>query len=85
MDALDLRPIGSNLKFIHMAKNIRAGKIHGRYQPVAGHWNHARDVAWVNLAGLWLEQAGFKVGDAIAIEVKQGQLIITKQPGHGDR
>ncbi len=68
-----------------MAKQMRTGKIHGRYQAVSGHWNHARDVAWVRLGGLWLEQAGFKVGDTIAIEVKQGQLVITKQPGHGDR
>ena len=85
IDVLHLYQILTGINFIHMAKQIRNGKIHGRHQAVAGHWNGARDVAWLNLSGLWLEQAGFEVGDGIRVEVQQGQLIITKHPGHGDR
>ncbi|MBO9154081.1 SymE family type I addiction module toxin [Chitinophaga sp. GCM10012297] len=68
-----------------MNKTIRTGKIHGRHQQVAGHYNGGRDVAWLNVSGLWLEQAGFKVGDGIVIEVQDGQLVIKKQRAHGNR
>lgn len=68
-----------------MDKTIRSGKIHGRNQKMASHWRGNRDVAWLNLCGQWLEQAGFKVGDGIVIEVQNGQLVIKKQLADGDR
>jgi len=37
----------------------------------------AKQVPSVKLSGIWLEQAGFKIGAHIEIHVKDGQLIIT--------
>lgn len=39
---------------------------------------NTRDI-WVpqlRLSGKWLEEAGFKIGDQIRIEVSEGQLIL---------
>ena len=70
----------------HMQSNkaIRKGKIYGRHRKMPAHRNGGRDVAWLTVAGIWLEQAGFNVGDVIEIEVAAGQLVIKKQPD-GDR
>lgn len=66
-------------------KTLRKYKIYGRHRKMPSHWNGGREVAWLNVAGIWLEQAGFNVGDAIEIEVAAGQLVIKKQAAHGDR
>ncbi|PVD49352.1 hypothetical protein DC498_25475 [Terrimonas sp.] len=63
-----------------MAKErIRRVKLHGKNRP-SGHggWlcNTYKAVPWLNVSGLWLEQAGFKVGDAVEITVEQNTLII---------
>lgn len=66
-------------------KLIRRGKLHGRYQEVRDHWNCGRNVPWLNIRGLWLERAGFNVGDPIEITVKNGVLTIKKLRCHGNR
>ncbi|AEI50254.1 SymE family type I addiction module toxin [Runella slithyformis] len=30
----------------------------------------------INLSGDWLQDAGFNIGQAVAVEISQGQLII---------
>jgi hypothetical protein len=35
-----------------------------------------KNVPWLNVSGIWLEQAGFKVGGQVEITVEQNQLII---------
>jgi len=37
----------------------------------------AKQVPSVKLSGIWLEQAGFKIGGHIEIHIKDEQLIIT--------
>jgi len=36
-----------------------------------------KTVPWLNLSGLWLEQAGFEIGDQIDISVSKDTLVIT--------
>lgn len=67
-----------------MAKQTRLIKLHGKYQPVSGHYSGGRDVPWLNISGLWLEQAGFKVGDQLEILVGRRVLKIKKKATHGD-
>ena len=61
-------------------ERIRKVKLHGKYRPAAhSGWlcnNTGKEVPWLNVSGLWLEQAGFKVGDAVEITVEQNTLII---------
>ena len=59
-------------------KLIRKGKLHGRYQELSNHWNRGRNVPWLNIRGLWLERAGFQVGDPIEITVENGVLTVKK-------
>lgn len=74
-----------------MAKQIirlRRAKVHGLYRPAATRWgssNRGKNVPWLNVNGLWLEQAGFKIGDPIEIDVKSDRLIIKKLPAHANR
>jgi len=74
-----------------MAKQIirlRRAKVHGLYRPAATRWgssNRGKNVPWLNVNGLWLEQAGFKVGDRIEISVKNKELTIKKLSAHGNR
>jgi len=67
-----------------MAKTIRHGKLHGQYQEVSNHWQKGRDVPWLNVRGLWLEHAGFNVGDPIEITVTKGKLVVKKVVVDGD-
>jgi hypothetical protein len=57
-----------------MEKNIKRAKLHGKYRS----WSNrpGRDVAWLNMHGLWLERAGFCTGREIEIEVENGRLTI---------
>lgn len=68
-----------------MAKQIRQtrrARLHGKYREGKIIWgsnyNSGRYVPWLNVNGLWLEHAGFKIGDRIEIDVKNNQLLIKK-------
>ncbi|MBV7533909.1 SymE family type I addiction module toxin [Chitinophaga sp. sic0106] len=65
-------------------KKVRRGKLHGRYQELRNHWNHGRNVPWLNVRGVWLEKAGFYVGDPIEIVIENGMLIIKKVAADGN-
>lgn len=67
-----------------MAKHTRLVKLYGKYRPDSNHWNGGRDVPWLNISGLWLEQAGFKVGDQLEITVGSRVLKIKKKAAHGN-
>ena len=58
-----------------MENNIRRIKLHGKHrqriiQP-------SRDVPWLNVNGLWLERAGFGVGQMVEIAIENRKLTIT--------
>lgn len=60
-------------------KSIRRAKLHYRTRRTDGGWgipDKYRIIPWLNISGLWLEEAGFKVGDAIEIRVEQNTLTI---------
>jgi len=65
--------------------NIRQIKLQGKYQPRQTAWNGTREVPWLNVSGLWLEQAGFKAGDRVEITVTENTLVITNCTGNGDQ
>ena len=59
---------------------IRHATVHtSAYPPLkfntnAGAW---RPIPWINLRGLWLEQAGFNLSNPYTIEVFQNKLVLT--------
>ncbi|SHN29500.1 SymE family type I addiction module toxin [Chitinophaga sp. CF418] len=63
---------------LRISKAIRRGKLHGQYRTLSNHWNGGRSIPWLNVRGLWLEEAGFNVGDPIDIIVSKEKLIIKK-------
>jgi toxic protein SymE len=67
-------------------KQIRLVKLHGKYQELKDCCNpNGRYVAWLNVSGLWLEKAGFNVGDQVEITVGEETLMIKRKSGHGDK
>ena len=60
-------------KKIEMDKTVKQVKLHGKYRRSL---KHSHQVPWLNVNGLWLERAGFFIGQAIEIEVRSGLLII---------
>ena len=69
-------------------KQTRQVKVHGLYRPAATtqgrHYNGGKYVPWLRVNGLWLERAGFKIGDRIGIDVTNNRLIIKKLSADGD-
>ncbi len=62
-----------------MAKqNIRQVKLQSKYRPLRGGWGSdtGKEIPWLNVSGLWLEEAGFKRGDRVEIRVENNQLTI---------
>ena len=60
-------------------KLIRKIKLHGKRRELKGSWSHPgewQEIPWLNVSGLWLEQAGFRVGDAVQIVVEHNTLTI---------
>lgn len=47
-----------------------------RFGTVCGRWRGERRVADLRLSGLWLEAAGFLVGQEYEVEVDGGRLVI---------
>lgn len=69
-------------------KTTRRAKIHALYRRGAVNWvrktDTSKDVPWLNVNGVWLEQAGFKIGDHIEINVRRNRLVIKKLAADGD-
>ena len=62
--------------------NTRLIKLGGKAHPRdRGH----KYLPWLNLSGVWLEQAGFAIGDQLEITVNDGYLTIKKQLCDGDQ
>jgi toxic protein SymE len=62
--------------FFMNRKQTRVVKLQGKYRQLSGHWNGGNVIPWLNVSGVWLEQAGFKAGDQVEITVTSNQLII---------
>jgi len=56
-----------------MENQIRHMKLHGKYRRRTNRPNH---VPWLNVNGLWLERAGFGVGQSVEIQIENRKLTI---------
>ena len=59
-----------------MEQSIKRAKLHGKYRSPSYRSSVNRNLPWLNLSGIWLEQAGFCIGQQIEIKVENKQLII---------
>jgi len=59
----------------------RQVKLYGKMFPIPKNswFCKEREVPWLNVSGVWLEQAGFSIGDRVNIKVGRKRLIITRQ------
>ncbi|MXV14166.1 SymE family type I addiction module toxin [Hufsiella ginkgonis] len=62
------------------SKTNRRVKIYDKYVVRDQHTmgRHHIVIPWLNMSGLWLQDAGFCPGDQVDVQVAQGQLTITK-------
>jgi hypothetical protein len=51
-----------------------------RKATVTSYFDASTTVPMIRLRGRWLTHAGFREGDALRIEVKEGRLVLTR-PG----
>lgn len=64
-----------------MANNtIKQVKIQGKYRASQSKCLGAsgKEVPWLNLSGLWLEQSGFNIGDCVRVVSRSGLLVIER-------
>lgn len=70
-------------------KTTRRARLHGKFRAGTFTWggrcSPGKYVPWLNVNGLWLERAGFNVGDPIVISIKNKELTIKKLAAHGNR
>ena len=57
-------------------------KIHGQERLSRSRWagmagTRLRSAPKIRLVGLWLEEAGFRIGESVQVEVSQGRLVLT--------
>jgi len=57
-----------------MEKQLKHIKLHGKYRSQTNQ--PAQSVPWLNVNGLWLEQAGFGVGQQVEITIENRKLTI---------
>jgi len=57
-----------------MENQLKRIKLHGKYRSLVNQ--PGRDVPWLNVNGLWLERAGFGVGQAVEIVIENRKLTI---------
>ena len=55
-------------------KHKRQIKLSEHHSPRS--WNRYKLVPKLRISGIWLEEAGFKMGDYVEIEISSNQLII---------
>ena len=65
---------------------VRQVKLQGKYRAPVNPWsNGGKTVPWLNVSGVWLEAAGFKVGSMIEITTENNLLIIKALPDGDSR
>lgn len=62
--------------------NVRFIKLSAKAHPRDRGYKY---LPWLNLSGVWLEQAGFAIGDQLEITVSNGYLEIKNLSTHGDQ
>jgi len=59
-----------------MEQTIKQAKLHGKYRSPSYRSSVSPNLPWLNLSGIWLEQAGFCIGQRIEIRIENRQLTI---------
>lgn len=67
-----------------MVKQTKKVKLHAKYRAVNGWQSTGKNVPWLNVSGVWLQQAGFNVGDAVEITIENKTLTIKNIAAHGN-
>lgn len=71
-----------------MAKqnSTRTVKLHSKYRALTKSWGYSpgKEVPWLNVSGVWLEHAGFNIGDPVEITVEEKTLVIKNIASDGD-
>ena len=63
--------VGTTWRYLDGGSSNRAGKSSGKSS--CSYWEHYPSLSFY---GVWLELAGFEVGDEVEIEVKHNELVI---------
>lgn len=59
---------------------IKAGRTHFPVLPAMGNnFTGLRAIPWIRLSGVWLEQAGFAVGQALTVKVRRKLVVISAE------
>ena len=68
-------------------KTTRLVRLHRKYRNVEGslYSKPLRAIPWLNISGVWLEEAGFNAGDAVEITIKENTLIIKNCSCNGNK
>lgn len=57
-------------------ETTRKVKLYSRSRPSQSGMRRLKDVPWLNVSGVWLERAGFGIGDRLTITVREKELVI---------
>lgn len=68
---------------VNKANNVRYIKLQRKTH--ARDYHHYKSLPWLNVSSVWLQEAGFNIGDRLAVSVEQGQLVIKNLSCDGDQ
>ncbi|MFZ4863223.1 SymE family type I addiction module toxin [Sphingobacterium sp. Mn56C] len=62
------------------SENKKQVKVQGKFRPSQSRCMGAtgKNVPWLNLSGIWLEEAGFNIGDLVRVVSRSGLLLIER-------
>ena len=75
---------GSTKRNVCQERQIKVNKIHYDYKSKqdTNRYGGSRAVPWIQMKGLWLEQAGFTINTPVKIRVMNGCLVLTTEEGN---
>lgn len=65
-----------DIKIFFMTDKNRKVKLYSQCRRSQKSHNGLKEVPWLNVSGVWLEQAGFNIGLQVEIIVRDQELII---------
>ena len=68
-------PYNRNLKVRKSFYNYH----YGDFQPRP--YRVPKEIPWINIQGLWLNEAGFTVGTELSVKISKGRIVVTSNSG----
>jgi len=62
---------------LDMETSIKRARLQGKYYTPTYRSRVGRNLPWLNISGLWLERAGFSIGQTVEIAIENRKLTIT--------